>query len=232
MGIPVNVQNENSQHIQNAKTLLRCERYCRINNIEIDRELIALERLSCASDLDGALLVAIDKKTAPIFESSSDTSLSVILGVSPQLHLICSIEKLSIEMYRLCDQRFRMQHGSTDDRKLVRLLPNSAKLFEGGEAIEITGEKLLTQSGIGLREMERRAVDHMNEDHLDAVGLYAEALLNQPAGAWRMASLDMDGLDLINGSQGVRLWFDPPLKHPKEIKERLVQLVREARKKS
>ncbi|WP_245293250.1 HugZ family protein [Mongoliimonas terrestris] len=54
---------------------------------------------------------------------------------------------------------------------------------------------------------EAGAVDHMNEDHLDAVRLYATRLLGRPDGDWRVVAADADGLDLASDEEVVRLPF-------------------------
>lgn len=54
---------------------------------------------------------------------------------------------------------------------------------------------------------EKGAVDHMNEDHLDAISLYAEKLLGEEAGDWRIVSCDPDGFDVSNGTKVGRLSF-------------------------
>ena len=42
----------------------------------------------------------------------------------------------------------------------------------------------------GLVEAEPGIVEHMNEDHADAVELYATALADASPGAWRMVGID------------------------------------------
>lgn len=54
---------------------------------------------------------------------------------------------------------------------------------------------------------EAGAVGHMNEDHLDAVRLYATRLLGRPDGDWRVVAADADGLDLASDEEVVRLPF-------------------------
>jgi putative heme iron utilization protein len=58
-----------------------------------------------------------------------------------------------------------------------------------------------------LLDGEKGVVEHMNEDHADAIALYAIKLLNLPAGNWRMTGCDSEGIDLATGSQRAFLPF-------------------------
>jgi hypothetical protein len=69
----------------------------------------------------------------------------------------------------------------------------------------------------------------MNEDHADAVELYARAFCGAEAGPWRLAGIDPEGLELVLGDRVERLWFASPLTAPEELRARLVQLARDAR---
>lgn len=81
----------------------------------------------------------------------------------------------------------------------------------------------------GLAAAEPGIVGHMNEDHGDAVQLYAEKLIGRTAGGWRMTGIDPEGLDLRRGGETARLDFDAPLTAAGEARKVLVALVARAR---
>lgn len=81
-----------------------------------------------------------------------------------------------------------------------------------------------------LAALEESAVSHMNEDHRDALVLYAMRLLGAPAGEWRMTACDADGADLFDGTRRLRLPFDHPVRNAKELREMLVALAQRARR--
>src|SRR3990167_3134791 len=56
----------------------------------------------------------------------------------------------------------------------------------------------------GLPESEAGIVNHMNNDHADALQLYAGKLLGLPGSDWRMTGIDAEGLDLRRGGRVVR----------------------------
>ena len=84
----------------------------------------------------------------------------------------------------------------------------------------------------GLAESEEGIVSHMNEDHADAVQLYAGKLLGLAGSDWRMTGIDAEGIDLRQAGQVARLAFDAPLERrqrgPKGRWSRLVAKARDA----
>lgn len=81
----------------------------------------------------------------------------------------------------------------------------------------------------GLAEAELGIVNHMNDDHADAIQLYAEKLLGRTGSGWRMTGIDPEGLDLRLGGQVARLKFEAPLTSAGEARQALVALVGRAR---
>lgn len=81
----------------------------------------------------------------------------------------------------------------------------------------------------GLVEGEEGIVAHMNEDHADAVQLYAGKLLGLPGSGWKMTGIDCEGVDLRLGGQVARLAFDAPLGAADQARKVLVELVGRAR---
>lgn len=80
-----------------------------------------------------------------------------------------------------------------------------------------------------LVDGEAGAVEHMNEDHADAIGLYATRLLGLPAGNWRLTGIDPLGLDMLDGPTAARLDFPAAISGPGELRKTLVALAQEAR---
>jgi len=92
------------------------------------------------------------------------------------------------------------------------------------------GELLLPLAGAeSLVEGEAGIVAHMNEDHADAIELYATALGDAGSGPWRMAGLDPEGFDIVLDGQARRIPFAQPVGSPAEARTELVRLAAEAR---
>jgi putative heme iron utilization protein len=80
-----------------------------------------------------------------------------------------------------------------------------------------------------LAEAEAEIVAHMNEDHADAVQLYAERLSGRTGGGWKLAGVDPEGADLWREGETARLWFDKPVHDAESCRVELVRLVKRAR---
>src|SRR6185295_4953880 len=98
-------------------------------------------------------------------------------------------------------------------------------------AADLAAAEMLTDLS-GAEEMiaaEEGAVAHMNEDHADAIQLYATKLLGAGEGAWRISGLDPDGADLIAGDRTARLAFKARVTSGEALRKVLVELAKQAR---
>jgi heme iron utilization protein len=80
-----------------------------------------------------------------------------------------------------------------------------------------------------LLEAEPGIIAHMNEDHADAIELYATALGDAEPGPWRMVGIDPEGFDIVLGGAARRILFAQPVATPAEARTELVRLATEAR---
>lgn len=118
------------------------------------------------------------------------------------------------------------------DFGIYRLTVAMGHLVAGfGRIVSLTPEDVLTDL-TGLEDLvaaEESAVTHMNEDHKEALRLYATALLGLPDGDWRTTGADPEGIDLRAGPLRGRLAFPEPAATPGDLRKTLVDLVKEAR---
>ena len=70
---------------------------------------------------------------------------------------------------------------------------------------------------------------HMNNDHADAVRLYATKLLGAADGEWRCVGCDPEGLELQLGRTALRLPFPQRVNSPGVLRQVLKQMADEAR---
>jgi putative heme iron utilization protein len=118
------------------------------------------------------------------------------------------------------------------DFRLYRLQVQTAHLVAGfGRIVDLTASDLLVDCADSgeLLAGEESAVEHMNEDHREALSLYATHLLGQPAGDWRMTGADPEGADLRAGEHRARLVFPEKARTGGDLRAILVHLVKEAR---
>ena len=115
------------------------------------------------------------------------------------------------------------------------LRPERAHFIGGfGRIVDLPASDLLVslEGAEGLQASEAGIVSHMNEDHADAIELYATKLLGAGAGAWRMTGIDPEGCDLVLGARGLRLPFSTRITTAQAARAELVRLVAVARGKS
>jgi hypothetical protein len=100
-----------------------------------------------------------------------------------------------------------------------------------GRIVDLSPAELLvpTNGAEELLAAEPGVIEHMNEDHADAVRLYATRLAGAPEGFWRMSGIDPEGCDLIFEGDARRIRFRAPIASPSEARAELVRLVNEAR---
>lgn len=93
-------------------------------------------------------------------------------------------------------------------------------------------EILLDLSGAGrLLEAEPEIIEHMNDDHADALAAYAGRLIGeqQEPGAWKMTGIDPEGLDIVGPGRALRIDFPERIASPGDARKGLAALAAEAR---
>ncbi|ODA67765.1 Pyridoxamine 5'-phosphate oxidase [Methyloligella halotolerans] len=141
----------------------------------------------------------------------------------------------------LVAKRFVARHASSagyagfNDFGFWRLVPKGAHYIGGfGRILDFSPDELLTDTHNlkALFDSEEGIISHMNEDHADAIELYATQLLGAEPGHWRMVSCDSEGCDLQLEGKVIRLPFDEPAKVPEDVHKGLVNLAQRARAKA
>lgn len=116
------------------------------------------------------------------------------------------------------------------DFHFYRVVVERAHLVAGfGKIRWLSAAELGGVPADGLADAEQGIVSHMNEDHGDAVQLYAGKLLGLGGNDWRMTGIDAEGIDLRQRGQVSRLAFEVPLGAASEARKVLVALVGKAR---
>ena len=122
------------------------------------------------------------------------------------------------------------------DFSFWRLDIESAHFIGGfGRIVDLSPKDLLVPlaGAESLLEAEEGIVAHMNEDHADAIALYAQVFggvaADPAAPPWLMSGLDPLGCDLVRGSETLRVDFRSRIETPQDARNELVRLVDEAR---
>jgi hypothetical protein len=120
------------------------------------------------------------------------------------------------------------------DFSLFRIRPQGAHLVAGfGRIVDLQPAQFLTDiaDAAALLEAEQGAVEHMNQDHREAIHLYATRLLGAGPAHWRCTGCDPDGLDMQADDKTLRLDFPERVTNGNELRKMLVRLAGEARAK-
>ena len=118
------------------------------------------------------------------------------------------------------------------DFSFWRLKPEKIHVVAGFGRIETMApaEVFLPESAAAaVMAQAQGAIDHMNQDHADAIALYAERLLGAESGNWRISAIDPDGAHLELNGRVLRLAFDKPAEKAEDLRRAFVDLARKAR---
>ncbi|MEE8273704.1 MAG: DUF2470 domain-containing protein [Alphaproteobacteria bacterium] len=132
--------------------------------------------------------------------------------------------------------RFLARHPSAEsyaafgDFRFYRIAVTGAHLVAGfGRIHSIAAGGLLGDAPEALVAAEAGILAHMNDDHADAVALFARALLGSAGDGARLVGVDAEGCDIRLGPRLLRLDFECPIADPRDARDRLAALAREAR---
>jgi len=135
-------------------------------------------------------------------------------------------------------RRYLAAHPSAEafvnfkDFSFFRVKPSGAHLVAGfGRIVDLEPKQFLTDlsDAQALLEAEQGAVDHMNEDHREAMNLYATRLLGAEHADWRCTGCDPDGIDMQAGAKTLRLQFPRRIVTAAALRNMLKELADQAR---
>lgn len=206
--------------------------------------------VSVGTDLDGTPVILTSQLSVHTRLLAADPRCSLLLSAigkgdplaHPRLTLLAEAERLEpgSDKAQAIRRRYLLQHPKAalyvdfPDFAFWRLNASWGSLNGGfGRAYRMAREDLITDLSAfpDFAEFEAGAVEHMNEDHAEAVALYATRLCGAKEGPWRLIGIDPEGLQMALGDELIRLVFAPPLAGPGELRMRLVELAKEARAK-
>jgi hypothetical protein len=132
--------------------------------------------------------------------------------------------------------RFTARHPSAAgyagfaDFHLYRLDIARAHLVAGfGRIHAIAAQALRSPAAPALAAAESGILEHMNDDHAEAIDLYATRLGGAQGSGWRMTGVDPQGIDLRRGGAVVRLDVPAPVGDAEGARAALIRLARQAR---
>jgi putative heme iron utilization protein len=203
-----------------AKGLIRLTRYGSLGTLDTEGAPYA-SLVNVATDVDGRPILLVSRLALHTKNILRDARISLLLSHvgegDPSAHPRVTIKGRAVAMTdERIRQRFLARHPASvayagfADFGFYRIEPERAHLVAGfGRIHDLAPSEILTDitGAESLLAAEASAVEHMNEDHGEALALYAVRLLGEEPGPWRTTGLDPDGIDLMAGDRTARLAF-------------------------
>ncbi len=200
-------------------------------------------RAALATSLGGApyaslVLLAVDLVASPLLLLSDLSQHSRNIAFDPRVSLLLDateghpdpltgprltlLGRAQSTDDRRCLARFIAHHPTSagyagfGDFHLYRVEVERGHLVAGFGRIDwIDGGDFLFAGDVGLlAATEPEILQHMNDDHRDAIARYAHHLLGRSGTGWRMTGIDPEGIDLRCDGETARLDFDDPVAVP------------------
>ncbi|WFU56703.1 DUF2470 domain-containing protein [Bradyrhizobium pachyrhizi] len=204
--------------------------------------------VNLASHPDGSPILLISRLALHTKNVLADSRVSLMLDERAEgdplegarIMLAGQAEEVAEAGRELVRRRYLGAHPSAEafvefkDFSFFRIKPSGAHLVAGfGRIVDLKPEQFLTdlRGAEGLLEAEPGAVAHMNEDHREAMNLYATQLLGAESADWLCTGCDPDGMDMQAGRDTLRLDFPERVTTGTELRKMLVRLAGEARAK-
>lgn len=234
--------------IRLAKALLRTARHAAIATIDPGTGAPRASRVGMSTDTDGTPTILISRLAPHTGALLADPRCSLLAGepgkgdplAHPRISLACRAAELArgspdsdrVAARYLAHTPKAKLYAGLGDFSFFRLEVESASLNGGfGRAYAMTAADVLTASpaNAAIAAAEPGVLDHMNADHAAAVSLYARHFANAPDGNWKLIGIDADGIDLADGEEVRRVFFERPMASAGDIRPVLVRMAGEAR---
>jgi putative heme iron utilization protein len=226
-----------------AKHLLRTTRAGALATLDREAGFPFASLVTVATDCDGSPLLLMSGLAVHTGNLDQDSRASILLAqggrgdplAHPRLTVLGRVSRTEEPRAR---SRFLARHPKAKlyagfgDFSVWRMDITGAHLNGGfARAMTLAPEQIRTElSGAGeLVEIEDSALAHMNEDHREALALYATRLAKAPAADWRATGLDPEGIDLAAGDLTARVDFNRRVLTGNDLRRVLHDMADEAR---
>ena len=226
-----------------SKELLRSVRAGALATLDRETGSPFASLVTVATDVDGSPLLLMSRLSGHTLNLEADPRASILLAqggkgdplAHPRLTVNGRAERTTEERVR---ERFLARHPKAKlyagfgDFSFWRVTVTGGHLNGGfARAMTLEADDLRTETA-GAEELiaaELGAIAHMNEDHREALKLYATRLARAPDGDWRITGIDPEGLDLLAGDMTARVPFPRRIEGAGPLRMMLKVMADEAR---
>lgn len=211
-------------------------------NAEQRRPYVSLAMVAC--DFDATPILLLSDLAVHTRNLAADPNVTLLFDGTPGFEPALTGPRVSVvgRLLKTDEPRHRQRYlarhpdagsyADFDDFSFYRLEMEEAHLVAGFGRIEpVAGSDLcLPIDPVAWQAYETGVVEHMNDDHIDAIELYANVLLKTPGKGWRMTACDPEGCDLRLAQNALRLSFTTVAQSPADVRRELVESVHLARR--
>lgn len=195
----------------------------------------------CLSDLaEHTTNLAADPRASLLVSAVVDPGVDPLAGA--RATLVGDLREVPETDREPAHRRYREAHpeafySTFADFRLYRLEVSAVRYVGGfGRMSWVAAQSYRDAEADPLHPHARRIIDHMNDDHADALVLFCTKLAGRPETGWaRMVRVDRYGFDVLAAvggdgeRQAVRMVFDQLCDTPEAVRAAMVALVGRAR---
>ena len=224
-----------------ARQLLRRARTATLSSLNRDDGVPYASLVNVATDVRGWPLILISTLAWHTKNLLGDSRASVLVAEPPAdgdaltgprvtvMGHFAKVEDEALARRYLARHPWARQYCGFGDFAFWRLEPSRAHAVAGFGRIETMDADEVFPSADAMNALEKDAIQHMNEDHAEAVQYYAGTLLGTVTDGWKIAAIDTDGADLLRGEDVLRLPFEAPVTTADSLRRTLAALARQIR---
>lgn len=242
------IRETDAKAIRLAKTLLRSARFGALAFSEKASGAPMVSRIGIATDIDGTPITLISGLSAHTRSLDADPRCALLLGepgkgdamAHPRISIVCRarrIERESAENERIA-RRYLNRNPRAElyvglgDFAFFRLEVERAGMNGGfGKAYLLERDDIIAENAANeqFEASEQSAIEHMNEDHRDAIAVYAQHFAKAGGDGWVVTGFDSEGMDLASGDRCLRVFFPEPLSSAQDLRLVLADMAKTGR---
>ena len=223
------------------RQLLRRARTCSLSTLTRGDGTPYGSLANIATDGAGRPLILISRLAWHTQNLEVDARGSVLAGelpakgdalVGPRVTVLGRFERVEDANLR---RRYLARHPQAalyadfPDFSFWRLSPTAIHGVAGFGRIETLTPDEVFPVAAEMEALEMSAIEHMNNDHAEAIHLYATKILKAQPGPWRVLAIDPDGADIGLHEQSLRMEFHTPVFTAAALRTKFAELAYEAR---
>jgi putative heme iron utilization protein len=223
------------------RQVLRRAKTCTLSTLSLGDGTPYGSLANIATDILGRPLILISRLAWHTQNLEADARGSVLAGelpakgdalVGPRVTVLGRFERVDDAGLR---RRYLARHPQAGlyadfpDFSFWRLSPSAIHGVAGFGRIKTLTPEEVFPAADEMGALEISAIEHMNNDHAEAIHLYATKILKAQPGPWRVLAIDPDGADLGLNEQSLRMEFQTPVFTADALRKKFAELAYEAR---